>query len=84
MSEQKETWRLASIKIEFKRGYNFDKSVDRYEGKICFENGEEESFSFKVRPDMAADYISIMSKDIVRAAESLGQRLVESLKLPKQ
>ena len=33
-----------------------------------FQNGEHESFSFKIRPDMAEKYISVLSADIVASA----------------
>lgn len=76
-------WRLKSIEIVFKKGYNFEKTEiakhDRYEGKICFENNDGESFSFKVKPDMAKAYIDLIAKDIVTAATGLGERLIESL-----
>ena len=65
----------------FKKGYDFESTKDRYEGNISFSNGENESFSFKVREDMANDYINLISKDIVKAAESLGSRLIDSLGL---
>ena len=81
VKEPKDLWKLDSIEIKFKKGYSFDNTKDRYEGKISFSNGENESFSFKVREDMANDYISLISKDIVKAAESLGSRLINSLGL---
>lgn len=83
MSTKQEDWRLKNISISFKRGYSFDNSKDRYEGDISFENGEGESFCFKVRENMAADYIALISEDIVKAADNLGQRLIESLGLVK-
>lgn len=82
--ESKDNWRLKEITIKFQKGYSHEKSVDRYEGKISFENGEDESFSFRVRPDMAENYIHLMSKDIVTSASDLGNRLIESLGLAKK
>lgn len=81
--EPKDDWKLKSLTIEFKKGFSFEKSEDRYEGSIKFENGESESFQFKVRPDMADDYIKLISADIVKCAESLGSRLIDSLGLRK-
>ena len=81
-------WRLERIEIQFKKGYSFEKKEekkhDRYEGVIEFENGEFESFCFKVRPKMAQKYIQLMSDDIVKSARSLGDRLIESLALDKK
>lgn len=78
-------WKLKSIEINFKKGFSFEeepeKQLDRYEGKIKFENGEGESFAFRVKPDMAKRYIELISEDIVTAATGLGERLKESLGL---
>lgn len=78
-------WKLKSLYINFWEGNEWEKEpekrVDRYEGMITFENDEKESFSFKVKPDMAAKYIALISDDIVIAATGLGERLKESLGL---
>ena len=80
-----EQWRLKSIDIRFKNGFKFEtdpvKQKDRYEGTISFENGENESFSFRVKPDMAQKYIDLIAQDIVLAATGLGDRLKQSLGL---
>jgi len=78
-------WKLKSIQIEFQKGYDFkekpEEKLDRYEGIIKFENDDKESFSFKVKPDMAQKYIDLIANDIVTAATGLGERLKESLGL---
>ena len=78
-------WKLDKIEIEFKKGYDFKdnpiEKMDRYEGKIRFENDEGESFQFRVKPDMAQKYIDLIASDIVTAATGLGERLKESLGL---
>ena len=80
-----ENWRLQKIEIEFKHGWSHEKDPekqkDRYEGKITFTNEESESFSFKVKPNMAQKYIDLIATDIVIAATGLGERLKESLGL---
>jgi hypothetical protein len=73
-------WRLEKIELEFK---SYGENKGKYEGRIRFQNGEFESFSFKIRPEMAQPYISIMSEDIVKCAESLASRLIDSLGLQK-
>ena len=78
--EARDNWRLDKIELEF-ISYGEDKG--KYNGKIRFQNGEYESFSFKIRPEMAKPYIDLMSSDIVKCAELLGTRLVESLGLKK-
>jgi hypothetical protein len=80
---ESEQWRLDKIEIEFKRGQSYTsdpvKQVDRYEGRIRFENGEYEYFSFKVNPDMAQRYISLIAEDIVLAASGIGERIKSSI-----
>jgi hypothetical protein len=78
--EPHENWHLAKIEIEFQK---FGSDAGKYTGRIRFENGDFESFSFKIRPDMAQPYIELISSDIVKGAESLGNRLIESLGLNK-
>ena len=73
-----EDWRLDEIKLEFK-SYGEDKG--KYVGQIRFSNGDFESFSFKIRPDMAKPYIDLIGGDIVKCADSLAQRLIDSLGL---
>jgi hypothetical protein len=80
IKEPKDDWRLQKIELEF-QAYGEDKG--KYVGKIKFQNGQFESFDFKIRPEMAQPYIDLMSADIVKCAESLGSRLIESLGLKK-
>jgi len=78
--ELKDDWKLDSIELKFK---TYGENAGKYEGRISFSNGEYESFTFKIRPDMAEKYIQLMSGDIVTSANELGQRLIESLGLNK-
>jgi len=82
-----DNWRLKKLTIEFEKGFDFrekpEEKVDRYEGVIEFENDERESFSFRVKPNMAQKYIDLIASDIVIAATGLGERLIESLGLKK-
>lgn len=78
MEENKETWILKKIQIEFQT-YGNDKG--KYTGKVDFQNGHFESFSFRIKPDMADKYISLIADDIVKGAENLGCDLLKSLKL---
>lgn len=76
MSDKTEEWQLTKLEIEF-NSWGEDKG--KYTGSIRFDNGECESFKFKVRPNMAHDYIKLIAGDVVLAAESLGDRLIQSL-----
>lgn len=78
--EGKNKWRLQSIELKF---CSWGENEGKYEGSVHFMNGECESFRFKIRPDMAQRYIDLIADDVVKGAESLGQRLIESLGLNK-
>lgn len=78
MEQDKDKWRLQKIELEFQ---NYGEDKGKYIGKIRFQNGEYESFEFKIRPDMADAYIKLISSDVVKCAENLGSRLLESLDL---
>ena len=74
-------WKLEKIEIGFKRGYSFDGSIDRYEGKIYFSNGDNESFTFNIDQVKCNEYIKIIAPEIVNTAEALSGKLLESLNL---
>lgn len=70
-------WRLKQIIISLN---NWGKDKGTYEGSVEFENGLEESFKFKIRKDIAGRYISLISEDIVKGADNLANKLLDSLK----
>ena len=72
----KDEWTLNKIAIEFNT-YGEDKG--KYTGNVSFSNGHYESFSFRVRPNMAHDYIKLIAGDVVLAASTLGESLIKSL-----
>ena len=78
--DKRDDWKLDKLEIEFK-SWGDDKG--KYAGRIRFENGEYENFTFKIRPDMAQPYIDLIAEDIVKAASNLGERLVVSLGLER-
>lgn len=79
-TEPKDDWRLQKIELEFQ---TYGEHKGKYIGKIRFQNGEYESFEFKIRSEMAQSYIELISVDVVKCAESLGSRLIDSLGIPK-
>ena len=76
--EPRDDWKLKGLELEL-QGYGDDKG--KYTGKVKFQNGEYESFEFKIRPDMAEAYINLIAADVVKSAENLGERLIVSLNL---
>jgi hypothetical protein len=77
----KNDWKLDKIELEFN---NYGENKGKYTGKVRFQNGDYESFSFKIRPDLAGPYVDLIAKDVVRGADSLARRLCESLGISDQ
>ena len=71
-------YRLQKIEIEFAR---WGENKGKYVGKVQFENGDSEQFSFNVTPEMSQDFLNLCSKQIVTAANQLGDKLLQSLNL---
>jgi len=72
-------WKLKKISLEFVKGYTYNKTEDRYEGKIEFINNEYESFSVKVTDDMSEPYLKLIAGEVVKNAQQLADRLEKSL-----
>lgn len=83
--DPKDNWRLNKIEIKFERGYSFNEKEeekhDRYVGKIEFANGDGESFNLKIPTGMTTRYMDLMREDIIKTAETLGQKIADSIKL---
>lgn len=73
-------WILEKITIEYVR-YGDDKG--KYKGRITFQNGEFESFSFNLKPELTQPYLDLISNEIVKSSNELTVRLLEQLKLSK-
>jgi hypothetical protein len=78
-------WKLDSIQIKFENGYTWkqkeEEKHDRYVGKVSFVNDESESFNLKIPADMTERYLDLMREDIIRTAETLGNKIADSMKL---
>ena len=81
-------WRLDSIQIEFQEGYSFKEKEedkhDRYIGKIRFKNEDGESFNLKIPKDMTVRYMDLMREDIIKTAETLGEKIADSIREVKR
>lgn len=71
-------WVVSRINLRF---IDFGEEKGQYTGSIEFEKGREESFKFKIQPDMANRYIDLLADDIVKSADKLAEDLVKSLGL---
>jgi len=81
VEEPSKEWILQKIEVEYQRWGDLK---GKYFGKISFQNKENESFSFNLRPDMTEDYLRLLSEDIIRGATELGGNLLMKLPLKKQ
>lgn len=81
MENKTTSWKLENIEIKFKNGYTWENTIDRYEGKIKFTNGDGESFVFNIDQVKCNEYIKIIAPEIVTTAEILSSKLMESLGL---
>lgn len=79
--DKRDNWKLKKLELEFN---TYGPDEGKYTGKIRFQNGDRESFEFKIRPDLAAPYIDLIARDVVTAASGLGERLLVSLGLEKE
>ncbi len=69
---------MQDIKIKYQR---WGKNEGNYTGSISFENGDNESFCFKLTPEIAKQFIGPISELIISTATDLGEKLKKSLDL---
>ena len=76
-------FRLKSFKLEFKQGYSFKEEehekFDRYEGKVEFKNADNEVFILKIDQVKSKEFISLISEQLIKNAETLSDDLRKSL-----
>lgn len=75
----KNEWKLQNLKIDFKKGWSHEKSVDRYEGNLTFSNNVGESFTFNVDQFQAQKFLDIVGAEIIKTAHELGNKVASSL-----
>ncbi len=71
-------WQLKSLTIEFMQWGEFK---DKYVGKISFQNGNTDAFTFTLTTEECGQYLSLISKKVGDHASELGNQINESLKL---
>jgi len=67
--------RLKKIEIELQY-WGDDKG--KYKGKIVFENGESDSFTFGMSPEVCVKYLRPIADEVINSAKELGNKLAES------
>ena len=71
-------WRLQKLEIEYAQ---WGDKKGQYVGKIQFQNGDYEGFTFKLTEEQNQQFIALMSERVVETAEQLGKNLLNSLGL---
>lgn len=67
--------RLRKIEIELQY-WGDDKG--KYKGKITFEDGSGDSFTFGMTPEVCLRYLNPIATEVVRSATELGEKLAQS------
>jgi hypothetical protein len=71
-------WRLQKLEIEYAQ---WGEKKGQYVGKITFQNGDYEGFTFKLTEEQNQQFIALMSERVIETASQLGQTLLNSLGL---
>jgi hypothetical protein len=72
-------WKLQKIIIEFKKGYFYNKTEDRYEGYIEFSNEISEFFKVQITEEMSKSYLKLIANEVIDNAKQLANKLENSL-----
>lgn len=76
-----ENWKLKRLEIEFQE---WGESKGKYKGKITFKNDQSEYFEFNLVPELTQQYFELIAPQIIKNANELGNKLIESLDLNKE
>ena len=79
--ENQEEWVLEKVEIEYNR---FGDNKGMYTGRITFKNKNYESFHFVLYPEMTQKYLELIANEVVKSAEELTAKLIETLGLAKK
>ena len=78
--ENKKEFRLEKFELQFHRGYNFDSSVNRYEGKVIFTNEEGESFILKPSVELSFKILELINQKLAENTETLVNNIKTAIK----
>ena len=67
--------RLKKIEIELQ---NWGENKGKYLGKITFEDGTSDQFTFCLSPDVCVRYLNPIATEVVNSAKELGEKLAQS------
>jgi len=76
---------LKRIDIELQ---SYGPDSGKYKGKITFNDGTIETFTFEIKPETCAKYLSLIQQEVLQSANELGEKLAKSfvreLETPKE
>lgn len=79
MNDNPKKWKLINFNLQFKSGYNFEKTVDRYEGMVTFQNKDSEQFTLKITPVLSALFIKLITNELAVSVNELSLVVLKSL-----
>lgn len=69
-------WKLDKIELGLEK---YGPNEGKYVGSVRFSNNEYESFNFKIPSNMAQPFIDLIAHHVADVAETLGERIANSL-----
>ena len=79
MNNNPKEWKLTSFSLEFKNGYAFEKTIDRYEGIVTFQNKNSEQFTLKITPELSVIFIKLITNELALSVNELSLVVLKSL-----
>ncbi len=79
MNDNPKKWQLTDFRLEFKKGYDYNKTIDRYEGMVKFENKESEQFTLKITPELSVLFIKLITNELAISVNELSSVVLKSL-----
>jgi len=73
-------WRLKSFEYVFKHGYKHENTVDRYEGKVTFDNNQNEGFTIKISEETSTKFMELIANELVRTSSEFNEQIIKLFK----
>ena len=71
--------KLINFNFQFKSGYAFEKTIDRYEGMVTFQNKDSEQFTLKINPELSVLFIKLITNELAISVNELSSVVLKSL-----
>jgi len=74
----KNGYKLQSLDIRYQ---TYGEFKGKYTGKIAFENGDNEAFTFNLSQEETQSYLDLLASKLVGSASGLADKLLNSMNL---